>query len=83
MKCEKKTTTHSQDLLDKMDAYRRAANFLSVGPDFFLRNPDLIVACVVGDGEAEIGPLATSWDSNKSLNPATDGAVLSVRCGTI
>ncbi len=39
-------------------------------------NPDLIVACVVGDGEAETGPLATSWHSNKFLNPATDGAVL-------
>ena len=38
-------------------------------------NPDLIVACVVGDGEAETGPLATSWHSNKFLNPATDGAV--------
>ena len=35
-------------------------------------NPDLIVACVVGDGEAETGPLATSWHSNKFLNPATD-----------
>jgi xylulose-5-phosphate/fructose-6-phosphate phosphoketolase len=41
-------------------------------------NPDLIVACVVGDGEAETGPLATSWHSNKFLNPATDGAVLPV-----
>ena len=39
-------------------------------------NPDLIVACVVGDGEAETGPLATSWHSNKFLNPAADGAVL-------
>ena len=39
-------------------------------------NPDLIVAAVVGDGEAETGPLATSWHSNKFLNPATDGAVL-------
>src|SRR5215469_8691068 len=36
-------------------------------------NPDLIVACVVGDGEAETGPLATSWHSNKFLNPTTDG----------
>ena len=43
-----------------------------------LDNPDLIVACVVGDGEAETGPLATSWHSNKFLNPATDGAVLPV-----
>jgi xylulose-5-phosphate/fructose-6-phosphate phosphoketolase len=41
-------------------------------------NPDLIVACVVGDGEAETGPLATSWHSNKFLNPVTDGAVLPV-----
>src|SRR2546421_2079782 len=41
-------------------------------------NPDLIVACVVGDGEAETGPLATSWHSNKLLNPARDGAVLPV-----
>jgi xylulose-5-phosphate/fructose-6-phosphate phosphoketolase len=39
-------------------------------------NPDLIVACVVGDGEAETGPLATSWHANKFLNPARDGAVL-------
>ena len=41
-------------------------------------NPDLIVCCVVGDGESETGPLATSWHSNKFLNPATDGAVLPV-----
>ena len=41
-------------------------------------NPDLIVACVVGDGEAETGPLATSWHSNKFLNPANDGAVLPI-----
>ncbi|MGZ3340619.1 MAG: phosphoketolase family protein, partial [Reyranella sp.] len=41
-------------------------------------NPDLIVACVVGDGEAETGPMATSWHSNKFLNPATDGAVLPI-----
>ena len=40
--------------------------------------PDLIVACVVGDGEAETGPLATSWHGNKFLNPATDGAVLPI-----
>jgi xylulose-5-phosphate/fructose-6-phosphate phosphoketolase len=38
-------------------------------------NPDLIVACVIGDGEAETGPLATAWQSNKLLNPITDGAV--------
>jgi xylulose-5-phosphate/fructose-6-phosphate phosphoketolase len=41
-------------------------------------NPDLLVACVVGDGEAETGPLATSWHSNKFLDPARDGAVLPV-----
>jgi len=41
-------------------------------------NPHLIVACVVGDGEAETGPLATSWHSNKFLNPALDGAVLPI-----
>jgi xylulose-5-phosphate/fructose-6-phosphate phosphoketolase len=43
-----------------------------------LDNPDLIVACVVGDGEAETGPLATSWHSNKFLNPIHDGAVLPI-----
>ena len=43
-----------------------------------LDNPDLIAACVVGDGEAETGPLATSWHSNKFLNPKTDGAVLPI-----
>jgi len=41
-------------------------------------NPGLIVACVVGDGEAETGPMATSWHSNKFLNAATDGAVLPI-----
>ncbi len=41
-------------------------------------NPDLIVACVVGDGEAETGPMATSWHSNKFLNAATDGVVLPI-----
>ncbi len=41
-------------------------------------NPDLIATCVVGDGEAETGPLATSWHSNKFLNPKTDGAVLPI-----
>ena len=41
-------------------------------------NPDLVVLCVVGDGEAETGPLAASWHSNKFLNPVTDGAVLPV-----
>jgi xylulose-5-phosphate/fructose-6-phosphate phosphoketolase len=41
-------------------------------------NPELIVACVVGDGEAETGPLATAWHSNKFLNPRTDGVVLPI-----
>ena len=41
-------------------------------------NPDLIAACVIGDGEAETGPLATSWHSNKFLNPIHDGAVLPI-----
>ena len=41
-------------------------------------NPDLITACIVGDGEAETGPLATAWHSNKFLNPVTDGAVLPI-----
>ncbi len=41
-------------------------------------NPDLIVACVIGDGEAETGPLATSWHGNKFLNPVTDGTVLPI-----
>ena len=43
-----------------------------------LDNPDLIVACIIGDGEAETGPLATAWQSNKLLNPVTDGAVLPI-----
>jgi xylulose-5-phosphate/fructose-6-phosphate phosphoketolase len=41
-------------------------------------NPTLVVACVIGDGEAETGPLATAWHSNKFLDPATDGAVLPI-----
>src|SRR5687767_12214407 len=41
-------------------------------------NPDLIACCVIGDGESETGPLATSWHSNKFLNPAQDGAVLPI-----
>ena len=41
-------------------------------------NPDLIAACVIGDGEAETGPLATAWHSNKFLNPVSDGAVLPI-----
>ena len=43
-----------------------------------LDNPDLLVCCIVGDGEAETGPLATSWHSNKFLDPVTDGAVLPI-----
>ena len=43
-----------------------------------LDNPDLIVACVVGDGEAETGPLATSWQANKFINPKSDGIVLPI-----
>src|SRR5262245_37252341 len=43
-----------------------------------LDNPDLVVACVIGDGEAETGPLAASWHSNKFLDPAGDGAVLPI-----
>ena len=41
-------------------------------------NPGLVVACVVGDGEAETGPLSTAWHSNKLLSPVTDGAVLPI-----
>src|SRR6185295_16724213 len=41
-------------------------------------NPTLIAACVIGDGEAETGPLATAWHANKFLNPRTDGAVLPI-----
>src|SRR6201998_230082 len=41
-------------------------------------NPDLVVACIIGDGEAETGPLAASWHSNKFLNPVHDGAVLPI-----
>jgi xylulose-5-phosphate/fructose-6-phosphate phosphoketolase len=51
---------------------------LSHGYGAAFDNPDLIVACVVGDGEAETGPLATSWHSNKFLNPARDGTVLPI-----
>ena len=40
--------------------------------------PDLIVACVIGDGEAETGPLATAWHSNKFLHPVNDGTVLPI-----
>src|SRR5881628_4244068 len=100
----------SPELLKKMDAYWRAANYLSVGQIYLFANPllrkplkrehikprllghwgtahaygaafdnpDLIVACVVGDGEAETGPLATGWHGNKFLNPARDGCVLPI-----
>jgi xylulose-5-phosphate/fructose-6-phosphate phosphoketolase len=51
---------------------------LSHGYGAAFDNPDLIVAVVIGDGEAETGPLATSWHSNKFLNPARDGAVLPI-----
>ena len=51
---------------------------LSLGFGAAFDNPDLIVAVVVGDGESETGPLATSWHGNKFLNPATDGAVLPI-----
>jgi len=103
-----------------LDAYWRAANYLSVGQIYLLDspllkeplklehvkprllghwgttpglnfiyahlnrvirahdNPDLVVVCVVGDGEAATGPLAAAWHSNKFLNPATDGAVLPI-----
>ena len=55
-----------------------SATSLSHGFGAAFDNPDLIVAVVVGDGEAETGPLATSWHSNKFLNPIRDGAVLPV-----
>jgi len=45
-------------------------------------NPDLVVTCVIGDGEAETGPLATSWHSNKFLDPVHDGAVLPIYTST-
>jgi len=51
---------------------------LSVAGGIVLDNPDLVTVCLVGDGEAETGPLAASWNINKFLNPATDGAVLPI-----
>jgi xylulose-5-phosphate/fructose-6-phosphate phosphoketolase len=51
---------------------------LSHAYGMILDNPELLVACVVGDGEAETGPLATAWHSNKFINPARDGAVLPI-----
>ena len=63
----------------RLDSRRRRAGLRLVhayGAVF--DNPDLMACCVVGDGEAETGPLATSWHSNKFLNPARDGAVLPI-----
>jgi len=77
-KPERTSTPLSPELLRNMDAYWRAANYLSVGQIYLYDNPDLVVACVVGDGEAETGSLATAWHSNKFLNPVTDGAVLPI-----
>ena len=65
------TNTLKPERLQKIDADWRAANYLSVGQVYLYDNPELIV---VGDGEAETGPLATTWHSNKFLDPATDGA---------
>jgi xylulose-5-phosphate/fructose-6-phosphate phosphoketolase len=62
---------------DTLDRSTRAAN-LAWFFNAALDNPDLIVACVAGDGEAETGPLAASWHSNKFLNPVHDGAVLPI-----
>ncbi len=59
----------------------KAANSAILWPHAYgaaFDNPDLIVSCVIGDGEAETGALATSWHSNKFLNPARDGAVLPI-----
>jgi len=65
----------ASEQLRRMDAWWRAANYLSVGQIYLYDNADLIVACIVGDGEAETGPLATGWHGNKFLNPARDGTV--------
>ena len=51
---------------------------LATGFGAALDNPDLIVACIIGDGEAETGPTAGAWHSNKFLDPATSGAVLPI-----
>jgi len=64
-----------------LDPYEERGNWVySLSHSFgaVFDNPDLIVACVVGDGEAETGPLATAWHSNKFLDAATDGAVLPI-----
>ena len=62
----------------RLDPRRRRAGLFACRTRYgaAFDNPDLIVAVVVGDGEAETGPLATSWHSNKFLNPIRDGAVL-------
>ena len=57
---------------------RRARLRLSHAYGAAFDNPDLIVACIVGDGEAETGPLATGWHGNKFLNPKRDGCVLPI-----
>ena len=73
----------TSDQLDKINAYWRNEGgelgySLSHAFGAVFDNPSLIVACVVGDGEAETGPLATAWHSNKLLNPVSDGAVLPI-----
>jgi phosphoketolase len=71
--------------LKRIHAWWRAANYVAAGQYSLSHafgaafdNPDLLVACIIGDGEAETGPLATAWHSNKFLNPARDGAVLPI-----
>src|SRR2546423_1146818 len=83
-------TPLSDELLRRMDAYWRAANYLAVGQIYLLDNPLLreplriehvkprLLAGVVGDGEAETGPLATACHANKFPAPAADGAVLPI-----
>ena len=61
--------TLTPDLLHKIDAHWHAADCLSVGEVCLFDNPELVVACVVGDGEAETGPTATAWHSNMFLDP--------------
>ena len=68
----------TDDVLENMHRWWRAANYLSVGQIYLLDNPNLLAFAVVGDGEAETGPLATSWHSNKFSNPVGDGVVLPV-----
>jgi hypothetical protein len=59
-------------------AWWRAANYLTVALGAAFDNPDLLVACVIGDGVAETGPLEASWKGTRFLNPARDGAVLPI-----